>query len=256
VGRDILAHSITSIKRISLELGGHCPLIISRHADLSNAVKGAVRRKFRNMGQICIAINRIYVDQAIHDRFLQSFVEETSKLIIGNGLEKIPCDLGPMASREGLEKAKRHIDDALTKGARLAYGGKRPEGHEFRRGYFIEPTILSHCSHDMLVMKEETFGPVAGVMAFRDLEEAIQLANDTPYGLAAYAYTNDLNEAAKLSTELEAGSVAINNVDAGIINAPYGGWKQSGIGHEHGYEGLEEYLHLKHVRIQYGHPIF
>jgi len=254
VGRDILGHSLSSIKKISLELGGHCPLIVSRHADLSSAVKGAVRRKFRNMGQICIAINRIYVDESIHDRFLQAFVQETSKLVIGNGLEKVPCDLGPMASKEGLEKARRHIEDALAKKARLAYGGKRPEGLEFRKGYFIEPTILSDCHHDMLVMKEETFGPVVGVMAYRNLDEAIRLANDTPYGLAAYAYTNDLNEAGRLSSELEAGSVAINNVDAGIINAPYGGWKQSGIGHEHGHEGLDEYLHVKHVRIQYQHP--
>jgi succinate-semialdehyde dehydrogenase/glutarate-semialdehyde dehydrogenase len=141
-----------------------------------------------------------------------------------------------MASKEGLTKTKQHIEDALTKGARLACGGKRPEGPEFQKGYFFEPTILSHVHHEMLLMKEETFGPIVGIMAFRDLEEAIRLANATPYGLAAYAY--------------------INNVDAGIINAPYGGWKQSGIGYEHGHEGLEEYLHLKHIRIQYQEPLF
>jgi succinate-semialdehyde dehydrogenase/glutarate-semialdehyde dehydrogenase len=256
VGKDILANMITSIKKISLELGGHCPLIICKNCNLSSAVKGAVRRSFRNMGQICIAINRIYVDEAIHDDFLKEFVEETGKLIIGNGLEKIPCDLGPMASREGLTKTKQHIEDALAKGARLACGGKRPEGPEFEKGYFFEPTILSHVNHEMLLMKEETFGPVVGVMAFRNLEEAIQLANATPYGLAAYAYTNNLNEAAKIYRELEVGSVAINNVDAGIINAPYGGWKQSGIGYEHGHEGLEEYLHLKHIRLRYQEPLF
>jgi succinate-semialdehyde dehydrogenase/glutarate-semialdehyde dehydrogenase len=208
------------------------------------------------MGQICIAINRIYVDESIHDDFLERSIEETRKLIIGNGLEKIPCDLGPMASREGLTKTKQHIEDALTKGARLACGRKRPEGPEFQKGYFFEPTILSHVHHEMLLMKEETFGPIVGIMVFRDLEEAIRLANATPYGLAAYAYTNHLNEAAKIYRELEAGSVAINNVDAGIINAPYGGWKQSGIGYEHGHEGLEEYLHLKHIRIQYQEPLF
>jgi succinate-semialdehyde dehydrogenase/glutarate-semialdehyde dehydrogenase len=256
VGKDILSNITTSIKKISLELGGHCPLIICKNCDLSSAVKGAVRRSFRNMGQICIAINRIYVDEAIHDDFLERSIEETRKLIIGNGLEKIPCDLGPMASKEGLTKTRQHIEDALTKGARLACGGKRPEGSEFQKGYFFEPTILSHVHHEMLLMKEETFGPVVGTMAFRDLEEAIRLANATPYGLAAYAYTNHLNEAAKIYRELEAGSVAINNVDAGIINAPYGGWKQSGIGYEHGHEGLEEYLHLKHIRIQYQEPLF
>ena len=256
VGKDILANMTTSIKKISLELGGHCPLIICKNCNLSIAVKGAVRRSFRNMGQICIAINRIYVDEAIHDDFLERFIEETRKLIIGNGLEKIPCDLGPMASREGLMKTKQHIEDALAKGACLACGGKRPEGPEFQKGYFFEPTILSHVNHEMLLMKEETFGPVVGVMAFRNLKEAIQLSNATSYGLAAYAYTNNLNEAAKIYRELDVGSVAINNVDAGIINAPYGGWKQSGIGYEHGHEGLEEYLHLKHVRIQYQEPLF
>lgn len=250
VGKDILAHC-KDIKKISLELGGQCPLIVSKHCDLSNAVRGAVRRSFRNMGQICIAVNRAYVHEAVYEVFLKEFAKATGNLVIGNGIEKDPCDLGPMASREGLEKTRRHIRDALSKGARLVCGGKKPEGPEFERGYFFEPTILADVNHEMLVMTKETFGPVVGVMSFRTLDDAIQFANSTPYGLAAYAYTNDLNETAKLYKELEAGSVAINNVDAGIINAPYGGWKQSGVGYEHGHEGLEEYLQLKHVRIQY-----
>ncbi len=254
VGRDILSHCTRSIKKISLELGGHCPLIVSKNADIRNAVRGAVRRSFRNMGQICIAINRIYADRVIYSSFLEQFVAETRKLIIGNGLEKEPCDLGPMASRAGLEKTKRHIQDALAKGARVATGGKRPEGAEFARGYFFEPTILVDVTHDMLVMNEETFGPVVGVMAYNTLEEAVRFANATPYGLASYVYTDDLHEAGKFSRELEAGSVAINNVDAGIINAPYGGWKQSGVGYEHGREGLEEYFHLKHIRVQLREP--
>jgi succinate-semialdehyde dehydrogenase/glutarate-semialdehyde dehydrogenase len=195
------------------------------------------------------------VDRTIYARFLEQFVAETRKLIIGNGLEKEPCDLGPMASRAGLEKTQRHIQDALAKGARVATGGKRPAGAEFARGYFFEPTILVDVTHDMLVMTEESFGPVVGVMAYDTIQEAIRYANSTPYGLAAYAYTNDLHELAKLSRELEAGSVAINNVDAGIINAPYGGWKQSGVGYEHGHEGLEEYFHLKHIRVQFREPL-
>ena len=138
--------------------------------------------------------------------------------------------------------------------ARLICGGKRPEGSKFQKGYFFEPTIIADATHEMLIMTEETFGPAVGVMAYRSLEDAIQLANATPYGLAAYACTNDLHETDKLSKELEAGSVAINNVDAGIMNVAYGGWKQSGIGHEHGHEGLEEYLNLKHVRIRFREP--
>ena len=254
VGREILA-KCNDVKKISLELGGHCPLIVSKNCDLPNAVKGAVRRSFRNMGQICIAINRIYVHESVSKTFLHEFAKGTNKLIIGNGLKREPYDVGPMASRDGLEKTKRHIEDALSKGARLVCGGKRPEGPEFRKGYFFEPTILADVNHDMLVMNEETFGPVVGVMTFRTLEEAVNLANSTPYGLAGYVYTNDMHEMTKLSRELEAGSVAVNNVDAGIINAPYGGWKQSGTGYEHGHEGLEEYFHLKHIRIQYREPV-
>ncbi|UCF94903.1 MAG: NAD-dependent succinate-semialdehyde dehydrogenase [Desulfobacterales bacterium] len=254
VGKDVQAQAKDMIKKISLELGGQCPLIVSKNCDLGNVVKGAVRRSFRNMGQICIAINRIYVHQDIYAAFLDAFQKQTRQLTIGNGLEKPDCDVGPMASLAGLEKSKRHIQDALAKGARLICGGKKPSGPEFQKGYFFEPTVLADTHHEMLVMTEETFGPVVGVMPFRTLQEAIAWANATPYGLAAYAYTNDLHEMDKLSRELEAGSVAINNVDAGIMNAPYGGWKQSGIGHEHGHAGLEEYLHLKHIRIRYREP--
>ena len=254
VGLAIQAQAKDTIKKISLELGGQCPLIVSKKCDLANAVKGAVRRSFRNMGQICIAINRIYVENAIYDEFIENFKEETLKLIIADGMETPDADVGPMANLEGLQKTKHHIEDALNKGARLICGGKRPEGAQFEKGYFFEPTILADTTHDMLIMTEETFGPAVGVMAYQNLDEAIQLANATPYGLAAYACTNDLHEMNKLSKALQAGSVAVNNVDAGIMNVAYGGWKQSGIGHEHGHEGLAEYLNLKHVRIRYREP--
>ena len=254
VGLAIQDQAKDTIKKISLELGGQCPLIVSKKCDLANAVKGAVRRSFRNMGQICIAINRIYVENELCEEFIEKFKEETAKLVIANGLEKPDADIGPMANVEGLQKTKRHIEDALSKGARLVCGGKRPAGEQFEKGYFFEPTILAETTHEMLIMTEETFGPAVGVMAFRHLDEAIQLANATPYGLAAYAFTNDLHEMNKLSKELQAGSVAVNNVDAGIMNVAYGGWKQSGIGREHGHEGLEEYLQLKHVRIRYREP--
>ncbi|UCD78423.1 MAG: NAD-dependent succinate-semialdehyde dehydrogenase [Desulfobacterales bacterium] len=254
VGLAIQAQARDTIKKISLELGGQCPLIVSQKCDLAAAVRGAVRRSFRNMGQICIAINRIYVENAIYEEFLENFKTETLKLVIANGLETPDADLGPMANAEGLQKTKLHIEDALKKGARLICGGKRPVGEHFRKGYFFEPTILADTTHDMLIMTEETFGPAVGVMAFGDLDEAIRLANATPYGLAAYAFTNDLHEMNKISKELQAGSVAVNNVDAGIMNVAYGGWKQSGIGREHGHEGLEEYLQLKHVRIRYREP--
>ena len=254
VGLDIQEQAKDTIKKISLELGGQCPMIVSNHCDLALAVKGAVRRSFRNMGQICIAINRIYVHEDVYETFLSEFKNETVKLTIADGLEKPDSDLGPMASRQGLEKTKYHVEDALSKGARLICGGKRPPGAEYQKGYFFEPTIVADATHQMLIMTEETFGPAVGVMPYVSLDEAIQLANATPYGLAAYACTNDLHEMHKLSQALEAGSVAVNNVDAGIMNVAYGGWKQSGIGHEHGHEGLAEYLNLKHVRIRYREP--
>ena len=254
VGLKIQEQCKDSIKKISLELGGHCPLIVSKNCNLEKAVKGAVRRSFRNMGQICIAINRIYVHKEIHDRFLDAFSRETQKLTMGDGLKNPESDLGAMASLDGLEKSMHHVEDAVSKGAAVVTGGKKPEGPQYAKGYFFEPTILSGCNHKMLIMTEETFGPVVGVMAFETLDEAIRLANDTPYGLAAYGFTDNLHEMGKISRELQAGSVAINNVDAGIMNAPYGGWKQSGVGYEHGHEGLEEYLNLKHIRIRYQEP--
>lgn len=249
VGKHIAKNCAETLKHVSLELGGSEPMIVCVDADLDAAAKGACRRSFRNMGQICIAINRIYADASIYDVFLEKFAKEVQALTIGNGLEE-PCDLGPMCTVGGVMTAKRHVADALEKGAVLVCGGKAPKGHEFTRGNYFEPTILKDVTHDMIVMKEETFGPVVGVMPFHNLEEAINLANDTPYGLAAIVYTQSLSTASQLTRRIQAGNVAVNNVDAGVINAPYGGWKESGYGHEHGPEGLYHYLHTKHIRIR------
>ena len=249
-GRQVLAGCVDTLKKVSLELGGSLPMVVCADCNLDAAVAGAVRRSFRNMGQICIAINRIYVDATIYEEFMRRFVGETKKLSIGDGLAK-SCDLGPMCTPGGVETAKRHIADAVSKGAKLAAGGKKPGGAEFARGNFFEPTILRDVNHGMAVMSEETFGPVVGVMPFSTIDEAVALANDSPYGLAAIVYTESLNLANRLAARINAGNVAIDNVDAGVINAPYGGWKDSGFGHEHGPEGLYEYLLIKHVRIRY-----
>jgi succinate-semialdehyde dehydrogenase/glutarate-semialdehyde dehydrogenase len=249
-GHQVLKSCMDSFKKLSLELGGSLPMIVCKDCNMDAAVKGAVRRSFRNMGQICIAINRIYVDQEIYEEFTSKFTAQAQKLTIGNGLEK-DCDLGPMATPAGVAKAKEHVQNALQKGAILACGGKKPVGADYEKGYYFEPTILKAVNHDMLVMKEETFGPVVGVMPFDSLEEAISLANDCIYGLAAIVFTENLSTANRLSLAINAGNVAINNVDAGVINAPYGGWKDSGYGYEHGSEGLYEYLHIKHIRVKY-----
>jgi len=251
VGREVMKLCATNMKKVSLELGGQCPLIVSNRCNFEAAVNGAVRRSFRNMGQICIAINRIYVHNDIFDQFVEAMAEKTSKLVISDGLKNPGADLGPMANREGIEKTKAHIQDALKKGAKIVYGGGKPEGKEFKKGYFFKPTILTNVTQDMLVMSEETFGPVVGIMPYKTIEEVIGYANSTRYGLASYVYTDDMNEADEFTTKLESGNVAINNPDAGVINAPYGGFKQSGMGYEHGPEGLFQYLKAKHIRIRY-----
>jgi succinate-semialdehyde dehydrogenase/glutarate-semialdehyde dehydrogenase len=251
VGKIILKQCAEHMKKVSLELGSQCPLVVSNNCTITEAVKGAVRRTFRNMGQICIAINRIYVQHDIFNEFLQSFIDATDRLTIGNGLVKPDADLGCMANKSGVEKIVSHIEDAVQKGARIAYGGQKPRGKEFQKGYFFMPTILTEVSHEMLVMKEESFGPIVGIMPYSTLEEAIEFANSTSYGLASYVYTDDLHEADEFSKKLYSGNVAVNNPDAGVINAPYGGFKESGMGYEHGPEGLENYLKTKHVRIRY-----
>lgn len=239
------------VRRMSLELGGNCPLIVAPSADLDAAAKGAARRGFRNMGQICIAVNRIYVARPHYETFLDKLKGVVDKLTIANGLEQADADLGAMASAEPLEKTKAHLADALEKGARLVTGGSAPEGEAFARGHFFRPTVVADCTHAMKVMTEETFGPLVGVAPFDTLSQAADLANDTPYGLASYVYARDMNEVRALSQRLDYGNVAVNNVDAGVMNAPYGGRKQSGVGYEHGREGMLEYLNFKHIRIRY-----
>jgi len=245
-----IQQSCPRIKRLSLELGGNCPMVVTEQADLAAAVKGATRRAFRNAGQICIAINRIYVQQAVYAPFVEALARAADALTVANGLNVPDADMGALASNEPLAKTIEHLEDALAQGARLAAGGSRPEGAAFAQGYFFRPTVLADCHHGMRVMTEETFGPLVGVMPFDRLSQAVQLANDTPYGLAAYAYTRDAGEMRYLARHLDCGNVAVNNVEAGVMNAPYGGRKQSGIGYEHGREGMLEYFHFKHVRVQ------
>ena len=249
-----IQQSCPRIKRLSLELGGNCPMIITAKADLKAATKGAVRRAFRNNGQICIAINRIYVQRPVYEEFLVGLAHAAEALTVANGLDHPDADLGAMASAEPLNKTIDHMQDALARGGRLLAGGERPHGESFDKGYFFRPTVVADCDHTMKVMTQETFGPLAGVMPFQQLSEAVRLANDTPYGLAAYLYSQDAAEIRYLSRGLDYGNVGVNIVDAGVMNAPYGGRKQSGIGYEHGREGMLEYFNFKHVRVHLDRP--
>jgi succinate-semialdehyde dehydrogenase / glutarate-semialdehyde dehydrogenase len=238
------------IKSVSLELGGNCPMIVASSADLDAAVGGALRRGFRNMGQICIAVNRVYVHVSLYDAFTRKLAEGAARLVQANGLDRPDADIGPMTNAAGIAKVERHVADARERGARVLSGGGRSQG--FDAGHFYAPTILADCGPETLVMSEETFGPVIGAAPFETLDEAIGLANAGPYGLAAYVYARDITEIFVLAKALCFGSVAVNNVDAGIMNAPYGGRKNSGIGYEHGREGMEGYLALKHIRLRHG----
>ncbi|HIE44216.1 MAG TPA: aldehyde dehydrogenase family protein, partial [Candidatus Omnitrophica bacterium] len=203
--------------------------------------------------QVCNSINRIYVDKTIASRFIERFVEETKKLKIGNGLEEPEVDLGPMTTNEQREHTKRHIKDAVNKGAKILCGGKEPENEKFKRGFFFEPTVLSEVNHSMIIMQEETFGPVAPIMVVNNMDEAIKLANDTRYGLVSYVYTKDIKRAITIAESFECGTVSINNVSGGEVPYPYGGWKESGLGLELSHHGLEEYLQLKHIRLDIGY---
>jgi succinate-semialdehyde dehydrogenase/glutarate-semialdehyde dehydrogenase len=247
-GRWIMEHSARYLKRVSLELGGQSPFIVCEDADVDKAVAAGVTRAFSNMGQICISVNRLYVAEEIAEEFIEKFVDRASRLKIGNGLEE-DVDLGPMASAGQREKTRKHVADALQKGARLLFGGREPDGAEYAEGYFYQPTVLSDVDHGMEVMKEETFGPVAPIMTFKTLDQAISLANDSQYGLAAYVYTGSLESTISVAERLEAGGIGVNINNVVDIQAPFGGWKQSGFGRELGHQGLEAYLELKHIRI-------
>lgn len=247
-GKKVMEMAAPGLKQLSLELGGHTPLVVFADADLDKAVEGGVLRSFRNMGQICNAVNRIYVHNSIREQYTRDFIEATGRLTIDHGLND--PDLGPMCTAAGIEKTKAHIEDALAKGAKVVSGGKAPKGEKYVRGFFFEPTVLVDMTQDMLVMREETFGPIAPIMGFDSVEEALTYANDSPYGLVAYVYTRDVKTLFRAMEELECGTVGINNVAGGEFPYPYAGWKQSGLGVENSRYAIEQYVRLKHVRIE------
>lgn len=250
-GRSIMAAAAAHIKRVSLELGGQSPFIVCADADIKAAAASAAQRAFSNMGQICISVNRIYVADEVAEAFADELVARAEGFKIGSGLDP-DVDLGPMFSRAQRVKTREHVADALEKGAELLSGGREPEGEAYEKGYFFLPTVLCRADHKMKVMQEETFGPVAPVMKFKSLEEAISLANDSPYGLAAYIFTSDLKTALLAAEGLEAGGIGVNVNNVVDLQAPFGGWKESGIGRELGRWGLEAYMETKHIRLGMG----
>jgi len=244
VGRILIKGAAENATKLSLELGGHAPVLVFDDADLESGVEGALAAKMRNTGQSCIAANRFYVQWGIFDRFVEAFVARVKALKVGNGLEE-GVEIGPLINAEALDHALAHIDDARRGGASVLCGGRRWG----TRGFFLEPTVLTGVPEDARCMGEETFAPVIPIAPFDDEDEAIARANRTPYGLAAYAFTNDLSRTWRLAERLEAGTIGINDGVPSTSNAPFGGLKQSGWGREVGCEGIEAFLETKHVSL-------
>jgi succinate-semialdehyde dehydrogenase/glutarate-semialdehyde dehydrogenase len=240
VGRILMQQCAPTVKKVGLELGGHAPFIVFDDADLDAAVEGAVISKYRNAGQTCVCTNRFYVQAGIYDEFVTKLSAATKSIKVGNGFEA-GINQGPLIDDAAVAKVTRHIEDATSKGAKIVSGGKVISGR------FVEPTVLSNVSSDMLISREETFGPVAAVFKFDSEDEVVRLANDTEFGLASYFYSRDIGRVWRVGEALDYGMVGINT---GLISnevAPFGGIKQSGLGREGSKYGIDEYLEIKYL---------
>jgi succinate-semialdehyde dehydrogenase / glutarate-semialdehyde dehydrogenase len=242
IGRVLMAQCAPTVKKLGMELGGNAPFIVFDDADLDKAVQGAMASKYRNTGQTCVCANRIYVQEGVYDAFAQKLSAEVKKMKVGPGTED-GVTAGPLINKAAVEKVEEHVADALNKGGKVLLGGKR---HALG-GNFYEPTVLTNITRDMLVAREETFGPVAPLFKFKDEADVLAQANDTPFGLAAYFYARDIGRVWRVAEALECGIIGINE---GIISsevAPFGGYKQSGLGREGSHHGVEEFLEIKYL---------
>jgi len=242
VGRILMTQCAHDIKKLSLELGGNAPFLVFNDADLDKAVEGAMIAKYRNSGQTCVCANRIYAQSGIAEAFAEKLAAATSKLKVGNGMRD-GVAIGPLIDEAGLKKVEDHVADAVGKGARVMIGGKRSD----LGGTFFQPTVLTGVTKGMKVLLEETFGPVAPIVAFDTIEEGIALANDTEFGLAAYFYARDISTVWKVAEEIESGMVGINTGLVSTAEAPFGGIKSSGLGREGSKYGIEDFLEIKYL---------
>ncbi|MDH2926758.1 NAD-dependent succinate-semialdehyde dehydrogenase [Lonepinella koalarum] len=243
VGKTLMKQCASTIKKVSLELGGNAPFIVFDDADIESAVQGAILSKFRNAGQTCVCANRFYVQSSVYDEFVEKFSNATRELNIGNGLDD-GVQIGPLIDENAVAKVQAYLDDALAKGAELVTGGKR-----LGESLFFEPTIVKNATSEMLVAKEEIFAPLAPVFKFDTIEQAIEYANDTEFGLASYFYAQNIKTIVQVSDALEYGMVGINT---GLISneaAPFGGVKQSGLGREGSKYGIDEYVEMKYLAL-------
>lgn len=248
VGKKLIRQSAETVKRVSMELGGHAPFIVFEDADIDLAIEGAVISKFSSNGQQCVCSNRIYVHDSIYDNFAQGFADKVSSMVIGDGLNE-NVEMGPLTNQDAVNKSHEHVTDAINKGASILCGGKVLTENEYKNGHFYSPTVLSNVNEEMTITHEETFGPVAPLIRFSDENDVIQNANNTEYGLASYVYTNDLSRAHRVSEKLEFGMVGVNDPAPFAVQTPFGGIKESGIGREGGKYGLEDYLVTKSISV-------
>jgi succinate-semialdehyde dehydrogenase/glutarate-semialdehyde dehydrogenase len=248
VGKMLARGAADTMKRVSLELGGHAPFIVFPDADPVHAAKGAALVKFLNTGQACISPNRFYVHSSIYDAFVEAFTDRVAKLQAGSGFEK-DVSIGPLINQAAMDKMHAQVSDAVGKGARATTGGERLSGPGVGGGFFFAPTVLTDVTPQMRIYREETFGPIGAVCRFEDEAEVISAANDTRYGLAAYIYTRDIARALRVCEALKFGMVGINDINPTAAAAPFGGVKESGLGREGAQEGILEYLDTKLVGI-------
>ena len=244
VGKILMEQSASTVKKLSMELGGHAPFIVFEDANIDEAVTGALQSKFRNSGQTCICTNRLFVHEKVYDSFLEKFTNEVKKIKVGNGLNDGIVS-GPLIDKSSLDKVIDHVQDAVNTGAKIAVGG---EVHSLG-GNFYQPTVLSNVSTEAKITFEETFGPVAPLYKFSSDDEVIKMANDTPYGLASYFYSRDIGRIWKVAEALEYGIVSINNGLPTIPEIPFGGVKESGMGREGSRYGLDDYLIIKYISM-------
>lgn len=242
IGKTLMKGAADTMKKISLELGGQAPAIIMADADLDKAVDGVIAAKFRNAGQTCVCANRIYVHSSIVEEFTKRIAEETQKLKVGDGKEE-GVVIGPLIDQDAIDKVDEHVQDAKSKGATVVTGGEHIEG------LFYQPTVLKGVTDDMLCMEEETFGPVLPIATFETQEEVIKRANDTVFGLASYVFTENITRGIQICEALDYGIVGLNDGLPSAPQAPFGGFKQSGLGREGGHQGMDEYLEVKYISL-------
>ncbi|MGG3449137.1 NAD-dependent succinate-semialdehyde dehydrogenase [Domibacillus aminovorans] len=245
VGKLLMRQAADTMKKVSLELGGHAPFIVTENADLDKAVEGLMGSKYRNAGQTCVCANRVYVHESVEAEFVEKLKASVGQLSVGNGLDE-GVEIGPLINEAAVDKVKKQLKDAISKGALLETGG---EALSSEKGYFITPAVLTNVSDDMECMIEETFGPLAPVTTYKTTEEVIKRANNSPYGLAAYVFSQNISEAITISEGLEYGIVGLNDGLPSVAQAPFGGMKESGLGREGGHWGIEEYLEVKYISL-------